>query len=127
MIRFLVALDQTSDITFNGSPYANLEATVTAAAGAIASDVLPSGVTVRAQASNQYGWILTRGVGPVRIGTNVTCGGSLVIGATSGVATAADWGNLTMTATQVMPHAIGRALDTVAIARSIAPAQVWFE
>lgn len=51
----VVAIDSTSDITIQGSPYANLEAVST-------TDTIPAGVTVSNNTAAAYGWICTNGV-----------------------------------------------------------------
>lgn len=123
--KIKVALDQTSDISLIGSPYANLEPAVTGSTGAIAADNGARGVAVVAQTKDYYGWICTHGVTSVNIGENTTAGVGLIQG---GVA-----GSLVMEASTltgdntVAAFVVGRALETVAVAQSAAPAYVSFE
>ena len=70
---------------------------------------------------------LTGGITSVVISNNVTAGAGLVLGGIAGTLKTADFANSTLTAAGVSPIVLGRALETVAVTRSIAPAFVSFE
>lgn len=117
--KIKVALDQTSDPTIIGSPYANLEPATTT------PDYMVVGVAVTNATKDNYGWICTRGITPVFTMANVTGSVPLVLGGLGGAAITMERSG---TGTGIHWQApFGKALDTVAVARSFAPAQVWFE
>lgn len=114
-----VAVDATSDAVLIGSPYANVEAATTS------PDYRAVGVAQAGISANNYGWICTKGITTVNIGSNVTGGGVLVLEGHAGCLETLDKSS-TGTAT-ISRFQVGLCLETVAATASYAPARVSFE
>lgn len=113
------AVNETSDIIITGSPYANVEAAVTA------SDGIVAGITMANVTINNNGWILTRGITLARCeGTAFLAGQPAYIGGIAGILMACP--NLTVSNVMLTPQVGISCTDKVA-AQTYGAFRVQFE